>query len=938
MNKTSSALKYTFCFLLSAALSSLQAAELSGYVTESSSGTALEGARVMIPELQLETTANRRGFYSFDDIDPGTYTVIFRYVGAEAKKVENVPVNESNDTLNTPLNLGVYVMDEYVVTSFESASVRALNIQRSSENLRDVIASDYSGQFADTNAAEALNRLPGVSVERDQGEGRFVVIRGIDPNLNSVAIDGIKLAAPSTGGRSTLLDTIPIEVLDTLEVTKAVLPSQPGDSIGGYINLRTPSAFNYDGRTTNLNSAILYSDLVEKTGYKFNASFSDYFGKDKNWGLYVSAVRSERTFGSDNVEADPWEEEGAGFVSEEIQYREFDLRRERTGIAANLEFKPSEDSLFFLRASYNNYQDTEVRDLANMIFDGEFFDVSPNQFSHRSVDDFNADDNETEYPGISSEIELKEREENLRIYVTSIGGEQTFADWTVDYALSMSKAEEDTPFDREAIYVNEGPDATPGNVPVPGNVGLGGGPIFTNTASYKPRLNNPAIIPGYTGIDYSDPSAFAFDELTIGNQLVEETDLSAQANLKREFDSKLLNYIQFGGVVRSKEKESDAALVSADDDTGIETADLFPVRGPRNPFGRPVPGLNTGLFDFAQDNLPFVAETVDSIIEDYETNEDVLAAYLMGSFQLTEWEIIAGARVEYTDFETDGFSFNDDTGVIDPVGSSKDYTNFLPGIHVRREFGENFVFRASWTNTIARPTFEQSRPGIVREGNEVERGNPDLDPYEAMNLDASIQYYNETYGIFGVAVFYKDIEDFIYEQTFDEGPDEITTFENGDSGEILGLELSYSKQFSNLPGMLSGLSFSSNLTLTDSEADAQRPGGGALAQTSFIKQSDVIGNVSVAWEYSNFLIRLSGSYRDAYLDEIGEESFQDRYIDDYFIVNLYSGYKLTDHFTVYAELNNLNNEPLRAYWGDTDRLSQYEEYGVSGALGVKWSY
>ncbi|MDQ8193985.1 TonB-dependent receptor [Coraliomargarita sp. SDUM461004] len=888
------------CLILAGAVS---AADLTGYVTDQKSGNALEGVKVTLPELKLDTTTSRSGYYSFSGIDAGEYTVVFDYIGAN-KNVIKAAVSETHAELtDVALTLSFYELTDFEVSAYESANAKALNLQRSSENLRNVVSADLFGQFADTNAAEALNRLPGISVERDQGEGRFVIIRGIDPNLNSVAIDGVTLAAPSAGERSTLLDTIPIEVLNTLEVTKAVTPDQPGDSIGGYINLRTPSAFDFDGRAANLSSALLYSDLVDEAGYKFNGFYADTFGAEKEWGLFLSFVNSERTFGSDNVESDEWVEEGGSWVPDDtIEYREYDLVRERTGLSAAIEYKPSEDRLFFLRTSYNEYTDTEVRDLSASSFAGDFSGVSDSSFNNDEIE---------------SVVELKEREENMRIFVTSIGGEQTFSDWSVNYTLAYSRAEEETPYDREVIYEADGTSS--------GTV--------SNASGYQPHLGGATA-----GVDYSDPSIFEFDELTIGDQLVEETDISGKLDVKRDFNDGVLRYVKFGGIARAKTKESDFDQRSADDDTGIETANLFRQSSRRNPFHRPTPSLDTGIFNYAEGNLLFVDDVVDSTIEDYETDEDVLAAYLMASFNIGEWELIAGARVEHTDFSTEGFAYDEDTDTISDVKFDKDYTNLLPGIHLRREFGDELVARASWTNTIARPTFDQSRPGIEREGNEVTRGNPDLDPYESMNFDASLQYYSQDYGVFGFAVFYKDIENFIYEQTFDVGPDEVTTFENGESGDILGVELSYSKQLDFLPGAFRGLSVQANLTLTDSEADAQRPDGGEMAQISFLRQSDMIGNLSLAWEYDRYYLRISGSYRDDYLDELGEESYQDRYVDDFFQVDLYGSIRLYNGVSVFAEVNNLFNEPLRAYWGESGRLAQHEEYGVSGSVGVKWRF
>lgn len=883
---------------------SLDAASLGGIVSDESSGSALEGATVTIPELDLRTSTNRRGYFEFQGIEPGTYAVQVSYLGAQPKTAEAQVSEAGAELLKLGLNLNVFELTDFSVSSYQSATARALNMQRVSENLRDIVASDHFGQFADSNAAEALNRLPGVSVERDQGEGRFVVIRGINPDLNSVALDGVALASPSADERSTLLDTIPIEVLNTLEVTKAVTPDQPGDAIGGYINLRSPSAFDYDKRTIRLSGAMLYSDLVDKTGYRINAFYADTFGKDNQWGFVLTAVNSERSFGSDNVEASDWFLESGQYVPEVIEYRDYDLVRERSGVTANLEFQPKRDSLFFFRTSYNSYEDTETRDLSLIEFDdGAFGGVTAGGFTNTDA---------------TSIIEYKDRTEEMSIFVMSLGGEHVFKDWSVDYTFAFSQAKEDTGFDREAVFEANGSSTT----------------SVTGINGYLPRLG-----PATAGVDFSDPAVYDLDEIIDANQLAKETDLSAKLDLKREFKSDGLKYIKFGGLVRNKEKENDAEEFEFDaiDDTFAN----FPGGSRRNFLNRPTPSLgrsflSTGNLDLASRDRSIE----DSVVGDYDTTENVFAAYLMGSLGFGKWDVILGARVEHTDFETKGFEFLDDgSDTVTPTKFSKDYTNFLPGIHLRRDVGENGVFRASWTNTFARPTFEQSNPGSVRDGTDVERGNPDLDPYESMNLDASFQYYSEDYGVFSVAVFYKDIENFIYEQEFTDGPDDVVSFRNGDDGKILGLELSYAKQFTSLPGALAGLSFSSNLTLTDSEANAERESSGPV-KTSFLKQSDLIGNVSLAWEWDRYFIRLSGTFRDDYLDSLGDDAagLEDEYIDDFFQVDLYGSVRVYKGLSIFAEVNNITDEPLRAYFGGSNRLSQYEEYGVSGAIGAKWNF
>lgn len=911
--QTKSILAIVALFVASSVMS--QASTIDGFVSDKASGGALEGALVKIPELNLEAKTNRRGYFKFDGLDTGTYAVQVDYIGS-TRKTTAVDVSAvGSETLDVELETKVYDLPGFTVTSYQSATARALNMQRSSENLKNIVASDQFGQFADTNAAEALNRLPGVSVERDQGEGRFVVIRGIDPNLNSVALDGVALASPDDSERATLLDTLPIEVLNTLEVTKAVTPDQPGDAIGGYINLRSPSAFDYDKRTARVSGAMLYSDLVDETGHRLNAFYADTFGEDEQWGFVLTAVDSERTFGSDNTEGDSYIIEDGVVLPEELQFREYDLVRSRTGVTANLEFQPSNESLFFFRTSFNVYEDTETRDRVNFEFedgDNGFTGVTSSSFTH---------DNVVVKP------EFKDRLEEQSIFVVSLGGEQTIEDWSVDYTLAFSEAEQDTPYDKEVLYESDG----------------GTTATVNGFDQYIFNLGNATA-----GPDFSDPTIYEFDELTDGSQLVTETDISGKLNLKREFDGERLKYIKFGGLLRNKEKDNDA---EADEIEPINGFASFVNPNVRNPYGSPIPRISANILNNANlDETTRERVLQDSVEEDYETTEDVFAAYFMGSFDLGEWNLIAGARVERTDFKTEGFDFDEETDTATRTSFSKDYTNFLPGVHLRKDVGENGVFRTSWTNTIARPNFAQSAPRITRKDpGEFEQGNPDLEPYEAMNWDASYQYYSEEHGVFGVAVFYKDIDNFIYEQEFTgaaadavrPGADVVETFANGDSGDILGLELSYSKQFIELPGALSGLSLTSNLTFVDSEANAERPGDAGSVTTSFLKQSDLIGNISLAWEWDRYFIRLSSTYRDDYLDGLGKEAngIDDRYADDFLQFDFYSSVRVNEGLSVFAEVNNFTNEPFRAYFGGgSNRLSQFEEYGVSGAIGAKWSF
>lgn len=888
--------------------------QVQGRVLDGASGTYLDGASVVIEGTSIQTTSERGGQFTLTNVPAGSHTIRVQYLGFPTYSEPIAVTAGGVEKVDVRFGDGVVDLEPYVVHSSAMGQARALNIQKSSPTLANVVSADAIGQFPDQNAAEALSRLPGISVERDQGEGRFVVVRGIDPNLNSVAVDGVQLASPSAGARATLLDTIPTDNLQRLEVQKSVLPSMPGDSVGGYINIRTPSAYDYDSMVARLTMQANYSDLASAWKPKISGSYGDTFAEGKV-GLMISASYEEREFGSDNNEAGPWEVEDGndaseGLVTEAIEFREYNLKRVRTGISANLEFRPTAESQYFIRGSWNEYQDTEFRHAG--IFE-------PDGFTEIAGDSF---------VGVDTEFvrEMKEREENMRIFAASIGGENTFGDFTVDYQVSLSSAEEDTPYDFETAYeLND-----------TGNF------RFTRTNTNHPgfiQLSGPAI---------TDPDNYEFDGVVSASQIVDEDDLSGEINATYSMEESVLERIQFGLFARHKNKTSDLEEFESDGNpAAVETFSDFSTFNNRDPYQTGLPYVDQSYRDFFLENEPaFAMERAigASDIEDFDSEEDIIATYLMGVFDLAGTEVVAGGRFEDTKFSTSGFIYNDDDESVTPNSARNDYNHFLPGLHVRRPFGENTVLRFSANQTISRPNFEQTIPGAEIEGDEVTVGNPLLDPLESTNLDLSVEYYIPPLGLVSAAIFYKDIKNFIYEQTLTGDfagitDAEITTFLNGPSGDIKGIEFAVQQQLTFLPAPFDGLGLFANVAFIDGNAEVLPPEeGGETRRVPFVKQSDTVGNIALTYENRNFFFRVAGTFRSDYLDEVGAEPFEDRYIDDYFQVDVSSHYRINENFTVFANLLNITDEPLKAYWGESNRLSQFEEYGWSANGGIRWTY
>ncbi|HDZ16523.1 MAG TPA: TonB-dependent receptor, partial [Methylophaga aminisulfidivorans] len=248
---------------------------------------------------------------------------------------------------------------------------KALTEQRNSNSIESVVHADGIGQLPDDNAAEALERLPGVSVENDQGEGRFVTVRGLAPELNAVNINGTNVPSPESGTRAVALDVLPSELVQSLSVVKTLTPDMDANSLGGTINVKSLSAFDHDGLFYTLSAEGSYDDNIEETSPKGSGAVSNIFsigdGVD-NFGVAAALSWQKRQFGSDNVETGgKWDFTGQPRL-EELEQRDYDIERERLGLGVNFDYKADIYSNYYLRTLYSRFTDTETRNAAGMEF------------------------------------------------------------------------------------------------------------------------------------------------------------------------------------------------------------------------------------------------------------------------------------------------------------------------------------------------------------------------------------------------------------------------------------------------------------------------------------------------------------------------------------------------------------------------------------------
>ena len=881
--------------LLSLSAVAQEAGKLQGLLTDSSQTSYFSGAQITVKELGLSTVSRRDGSFRFTNLPEGQYTLEITYLGADTLEV---PIDiKSGETLAKDFVLvGKRAdLENIIVYGQRAGQASALNQQRSADSIKSIVSSDAIGQFPDQNAAEALQRLPGLSIERDQGEGRYVGIRGIDPNLNNVTINGLNVPSPEGGARSVALDVIPSELIQTLEVSKSVTPDMDGDAIGGSVEVKSLSAFDKKGTSASVTAQVSHNDLRDEVSPKLSGSVTNVF--NDTFGVAAALSYYDRDFGSDNIESNG---------DDEIEQRYYSINRERLGAAVNFDYRPDFNNQYYLRTLYSRFSDDEYR-LANTFT-------------------FDDDDSEVERGS-------KDRYEEQSILSLTAGAEHQLNDWLIEYQLGYSKADEDEPSSLYYTFVGEEMD------------------ISSDMQGKIPTIVQDASV--------MELSNYELDEIELSQNEAQDTESSFKFDVTRSLEvSGHSAEIKFGGKYRDREKTNDAIVSLYDGDFDDVDPSQFEAAAPDWGLGDFGPGLHKGAMRdyFNQEEDVLELAELDSEVESngatYSNEEDILAVYLMGKIDINDLRIVAGLRYEDTDFSTSGMRVelieNEETDVEEVVNtlwkSDRSYNHLLSSLNARYEFSDKLVARFAYTQTISRPKFEdvaayqiietktEEDDGVFVTEREAEAGNPELLPYESENIDLSIEYYPGDIGVLSAGYFHKSIDNFIIIADVAgtegwEGYEEVTQAINGDTATVDGIELSWVKGFNN------GFLISANGTITDSEAETLLDG--ELYKTSLPNQSDRIGNLTLGYENNQMSLRLTMSYKSENLEEIDGDLI--RMEDSHQQIDFTAKYFINESMHVYFNAININDEPYYNYFDTPSVNAQYEEYGRTLELGFNWT-
>lgn len=920
------------------------AGDVTGTVTDSSETIALRSAEVRIVELNRSVTTERDGSFRIANVPAGTYTLEVRYIGADPV-TQSVTVPESGTVSANVQLAGRGSNDEILVIGQAANLASALSRKRENDVVSDVLSRDAIGQFPDQNVAESLRRLPGVNVLNDQGEGRFVSIRGLSPSLNATSLNGVRLPSPESDIRAVALDVISSDIIESIEVKKSLTPDMDADTIGASVEIETTSAFDRKRNLLTVKLEGSYNELADEISPKGSVDFS--YRVNDNFGVTGGVSYYNRVFETDNIEADDWELDDGLVYAEEFQYRDYDVERERISATLGFDFRAGDSTELYVRGIYSQFDDQEFR--RRLTFDLGDASVSGTDTALVYEDD----------EAITVERDVKDREESQKIRSVAVGGESDWGDWFADYSASWAKSSE-----REDRSVD----------PTTFESEFEGEGLQIGFDVSDPRL------PLYSVLD--DPQGMFFNPMAYGLNDVEFTALSdaedeeyaAKFDLGRRFALNNGEFTVQGGLKgRWREKRFNGTIEFYERD-GYTLADALGT-GPtyRITDISPLPGF-TEASDFFFDNfdsfdLQEIDSAFDSAVGDYVVEEDILAGYLLGRIDAADATLILGVRYEHTDNVLSGNDVvlleeieDEDTGdilretevIVTPTSIEKDYGFWLPSANLRLEATPNLVLRLAGYRSLVRPgPFQQAPRFAIGETQDGERegefGNPDLRPADALNFDAAAEYYFDSNGAIFASLFYKSIEDFFVETVFeaDDPPfngnfrgidfDEATIWFNGDQADIFGFELGVSKAFG---GALNGFVVRANYTFTDASGTVTLNAANGARDIDLPATSKHTGNISVGYDRGPIDIRLSGTYRDKYLDELAEDPVLDRYVDNHFQLDLSAKYRLNDNVQIFYEWVNINDAKYFAYnnLGNQRNLLQYEEYNWTMKGGVRLTF
>ncbi|MEL4306851.1 TonB-dependent receptor [Joostella sp. CR20] len=910
--------------------------------------TPLPGASVSVKGQSIGTATSFDGDFTISNLDDGSYTIVISYIGyTSAEKSFNIE-NSSDVNLGDIILSEGELLDEVVVKSaYRPSQARALNIKKASLAIAEVLAADAIGKLPDRNAAEAVQRLQGVSIERDMGEGRFVSVRGTPIQWSSSTLNGNRM--PSASGdyenRGVQMDIFPSELIQYVKLSKAITPDMDGDAIGGSVDFITKSAPHSETLTANIAGG--YVDQSEDPTYNASIVYGNKI-TDK-LSFISSAVIWDRSTGLDQFRGlydynnpDPIQ----SFSINELQLRDYLAKRRTLGFNLGLDYQINKNNKVYFKGLYSQYLDQQsVRET--------YFTFNQNSVT----------------------TQARHADYLTDLYSLQLGGKSILNDaFTIDWSVSTDKSSFKFNSPDNLDDADRGYPIVNFKQPMQyGNLSSDGLKYFATDAPDGIGDTGDVILPHVTTA--LDPSMMNLNQIILSQNNNEERDYRGQFDITNTISSSLTLKGGFKYVNKYKKVDRKVLVWMPTAALGIPNSPIttindleteeFPYNGGfltevDEPYNDVIINQITDnqidqMFtpEFQQNASLLQVQGPDAssnLTSSYSGTENVYASYLMGTYKLNnKWQFVAGFRNEYNAISFSGKEVvNTENGQeVQDITQNNNYNAFLPMAHFKFSPSENTILRGAYTRSFARPDFGDLNPGtfINEISQQITQGNTDLKPTFSNNFDLMFEHYFGDVGILTGGVFYKDLSNVIYDDqnvVVLNGENYLSSRpENLESATLFGFETGISKRFTKLPGFLSHFGIEGNYTYIDSKVDVPFFQGEevTMIETTLPKQAKHIFNAILFYESNKFMARIAGNYKGKYLNEIRSSAGPEHYayFDENFTVDFSSSYAISDKFRLYLELNNITNAPNRYYHGVSSRVEQESYFSFRGQIGLTYS-
>ena len=843
------------------------------------------------------------------------------------------------------------------VRPIAESEAAALDAQRKSDSLVTIAASDSVGRLPDQNIAQAASRLPGVAVERDQGQARYISLRGAPNYWTTLSFDGINVVSPE--GRDARFDSVPSAIASQIVVSKAVTPDMPGETVSGNVNIVTRSAFDYRGMHVSAKAGYGVAELGTRDQLEGSVVFSDRFDLGAGeLGVVFSGSFFQRDMITDNFETDyerVAQDQRPGFETrfwaQEAENKLYRLTRKNWSVSGRLEWRQG-DSKVSLSSIYTIFTDDEARDNFRFDLDDRQGDLVANTAACATT--VNPTPTTTGYAdvcigntplqGTIYGIDIRQRS-TLRafrqsIFTNTLQGEHGLGDgWKVLWAGNYTESKDDRSSVGEANWDSpstrtlrptvaydfsdpnrsrlmlfttlqlSGPTRYQAGTPVAGVDG------FSRPLSQLTMLDAVDTTKAYTGRlviardmqflggDATFKLGFQFDQRT---KMVDENTLTVNTPAQYTAIGMPTDYGQFSIA------DGFLGRIPMDYTFRYFDTDLM----------RTVANKARGLYAF----VPATANI-------YDVREQVYASYAMGTVRWDWGSLIGGVRVEH--LKNRGIAVATIAGITGPVTTESERTMIFPSLHFNYNLDDTKKLRLSLNTGAARADYDQLRPNVVvSDTNQtISGGNPGVKPEKAWGLDGYFEWYLRPQGYLMVGVFYKKVSDVLYRQSRSFGSDALNSggtdrsayifsgITNGGDGRLYGFEAAAQLQLEpwteslGLPGFMGGFGISANVTYNNSEVTKPAIGAVPARKLRLPGTSDWVYNLTGYYEKYGFSLRLSYQKRTAWLDSFADDLTDagDTYwaADDE--LDFSARYAVNKNIEIFFDATNLLNKPSRRF-------------------------